>query len=129
MMRNFAAFEADWLRRRKKTRQPGDFQQKKVRRPGAEERLAVISLEITAKTATSGPGRLLRQLGWASFGRYAPLQTSLLIREWNGHEPSPRRHSHHRHDAQPGGAGLCADPGVSRRRCAQARGTEGRRCG
>jgi hypothetical protein len=31
------------------------------------------------------------------------------------HDPGSRRHPHHRHDAQPGGAGLRANPGVSRR--------------
>ena len=36
-------------------------------------------------------------------------------------------HPRHRHDAQPGGARLRADPGFSRRRCDQARGAEGRR--
>ena len=44
------------------------------------------------------------------------------------HDPGPFRHPHHRHDAQPGRAGLRPDPRVSRRRRDQAGRAEGRRC-
>ena len=74
-------------------------------------------------------GRHLRSGGGG--GRHAamlaPCGASASVNGRGKHDPGPVRHPRHRHDAQPGGARLHADPRLPRRRRDQARGAEGRR--
>ncbi len=114
----------DGARRRQRDRSPRH-------RPGRADRSGVSHRIGQHRTPPvdrpAGPHH--RRLRLNRVGRAAAVLSSPQRSTGESHhEPGIGGHSHHRHDAQPGGAGLRPDPGVSRRRRDQARGAQGRRC-